>query len=270
MKFIKNLILCTISLLVMTYIGFIVFAKYFSHDQIFPAPAPHYQLTSDLINIKIEDGRTTYAQYWPCEDARHTILFSHGNAEDLGTIRDRMKELTEHGFAVLSYEYPGYGHSEGPISEEGNYQAILAAYRYLVNQRGIAPRDIIAYGYSLGGGPSIELASQEPIGGLVLEATFLSVFRVVTHYQILPWDVFSNCTKIGNVKCPVFFVHGTRDTTVPFWHSLALYDMTSAPKIGLWLDGAGHRYIPLFGAERYWGHMDNLTAMMDAVSGQGT
>ena len=46
--------------------------------------------------------------------ARVTFLFSHGNAEDLGMMYNRMKEMARVlGVNILAYDYSGYGHSTG-------------------------------------------------------------------------------------------------------------------------------------------------------------
>jgi hypothetical protein len=45
-----------------------------------------------------------------------TFLFSHGNAEDLGMMYTRMKEIAMvFKVSVLAYDYSGYGKSTGKI-----------------------------------------------------------------------------------------------------------------------------------------------------------
>lgn len=64
--------------------------------------------------------------------------------------------------------------SQGEPSELGTYQAIDTAYDYLTQQLKIPPNQIIVYGRSVGGGPSVDLASRKPVAGLVLESAFVS------------------------------------------------------------------------------------------------
>ena len=46
--------------------------------------------------------------------AQHTVLFSHGNAEDLGMMYKRMKDLAlALCVNILAYDYTGYGLSQG-------------------------------------------------------------------------------------------------------------------------------------------------------------
>merc|ERR1719356_266044 len=84
------------------------------------------------------------------------VIYSHGNAEDLGQrlpYLDMMSKIC--ATDVLAYEYCGYGFSEGTPSEENCLQAIDAAYEYLLQH--FAPNRIVAFGRSIGSGPTIDL-----------------------------------------------------------------------------------------------------------------
>lgn len=180
-------------------------------------------------------------------NANQTILFSHGNAEDLGMMYPRMKDLAlVLGVNILAYEYTGYGLSipgpttrgkcngadnegrksrsdrddgcsnEGP-SENMTYRNIEAAYRYLTEVRKIPPQQIVLYGRSLGSGPSCYLAAKtgmsgNPVGGLVLHSPFLSVYKVVADLNGLDMslvgDLFQNERRARNVRCPTLIIHG--------------------------------------------------------------
>jgi pimeloyl-ACP methyl ester carboxylesterase len=95
----------------------------------------------------------------PSSNGRPVILYSHGNAEDLGIILPYLKALAQQTQCdVLGYEYPGYGLADGQnASEKLCYQAIEAAYDYLVNDMGIT--QIVAFGRSLGSGPTVHLCA---------------------------------------------------------------------------------------------------------------
>lgn len=158
------------------------------------------------------------------------MLYSHGNAEDLGRIRQRLEHLRTLGVSVFAYDYRGYGTSQGKPSEQNAYQDIKAAYQYLITRLGISPSQIILYGRSLGSGTSVELASRESIAGLILESPFTSTFRVITRIAIVPFDRFDNLRKIAKVRCPVLFLHGTQDRLIPLHHSETLLRQVRSPK----------------------------------------
>ena len=83
-----------------------------------------------------------------------TVLFSHGNAEDLGMIYEWFCEFTRTLHVnLLAYDYEGYGKAAGIPSEQSCYDDIEAAFEYLTGHLGIPSENIILYGRSLGSGP---------------------------------------------------------------------------------------------------------------------
>jgi pimeloyl-ACP methyl ester carboxylesterase len=106
-----------------------------------------------------------------------TILFSHGNAEDLGMFYDSFLEFSlELKVNVLAYDYEGYGKAGGVPTEQGCYHCIDAAFHFLNTTLHIPSEQIVLYGRSLGSGPSCYLAEklhkqQKVLGGLMLQVS---------------------------------------------------------------------------------------------------
>jgi fermentation-respiration switch protein FrsA (DUF1100 family) len=96
----------------------------------------------------------------------------------------------------------------------------------------------------VGGGPSVRLAARVPLGGLILQSTFVSAYRVMTRFPVIPFDRFPSEATLRKVRCPVLVIHGTEDRVIPFWHGEALYRKANDPKRKLWLEGVGHNDIP--------------------------
>jgi len=196
-----------------------------------PPPASRLK-ESKLIWINTKRGERIPATYISTPGATQTILYSHANAEDLGNIYPWCKFLVRAlRVNLLAYDYSGYGLSSGEPSEENCYADITAAFEYLVKIKKTSPKNIVLYGRSLGSGPSCFLAAKtsesgEPIGGLILHAPFLSIYRVVIDSGCtLPGDKFPNIDYAPYISCPIFLIHGTKDTIVPFWHSERLYEL---------------------------------------------
>jgi abhydrolase domain-containing protein 17 len=214
---------------------------YLGSDRILFQPhAASYAAGGDVIMLDAGAGVRIAARHLESPGARFTILVSHGNAEDLGDLAPLLEQLRALGASVLAYDYEGYGLSGGAPSEARLYADVDAAYRYLTVERGVAPENVIAYGRSLGGGPSVDLASRMPLGGLVLESAFTSVFRVVTRVPIFPGDKLVNLPKMDRVRCPVLVLHERRDPVIPFHHGEALFAAAPGPKLRLWVDEEGH------------------------------
>ncbi|MDJ0553815.1 MAG: alpha/beta hydrolase [Microcoleaceae cyanobacterium MO_207.B10] len=217
-----------------------VWAFFFSDRLIFLPRPSSYEENGQFIKLRSNDTVKITGLYLPNSEARYTILYSHGNAEDLGEILPRLKDLRDIGFSIFAYDYQGYGTSEGSPSVKGAYQDINSAYEYLTQKLGIPANQIIVYGRSVGGGPSVDLASRQPVAGLVIESSFTTTFRVVTRIPIYPFDKFPNIDKIKNVNCPVLVIHGNADLVVPFSHGQQLFGAANQPKLSFWVDGAGH------------------------------
>jgi fermentation-respiration switch protein FrsA (DUF1100 family) len=231
--------------------GSVALFGYLGSDRLLFQPHPAgYSLGPGVLSLDA-GGKRIAARYLETPGAQHTLLVSHGNAEDLGDLGHLFTRLAALGVNVLAYDYEGYGVSEGSPSEARVYADVDAAYAYLTTQRGVPPGRIIAYGRSLGGGPAVDLASRKPVGGLILEATFMSAFTVMTGAPIFPGDKFRNLAKMPRVRCPVLVMHGKRDGLIALRHGEALFAAAPGPKLSLWVDGADHADVPYVAGSEY-------------------
>ena len=222
-----------------------------SDRMIFLPPAPSYRDTPDVLRLSTAGGERIAALYLPNPAATYTMLFSHGNAEDLGAVRPLLPALGDLGFSVFAYDYRGYGLSEGRPSEPNVYADIDAAYEYLTRELRVPPARIILYGRSLGAGAAVDLAARKVVGGLVLESPFLTAFRVMTRVPLFPFDKFRNVDKIGRVRCPVLIMHGEADEIVPLWHGRQLFEGAPGPKTFVAIPGAHHNDFMWVAGARY-------------------
>jgi fermentation-respiration switch protein FrsA (DUF1100 family) len=227
------------------------FALVFGERLMFQPPPAGYDRSAEIIQLMAADGVRIAAVWLPNPDAEFAVLYSHGNAEDLGHIMPVLRALRDLGVSVLAYDYRGYGMSEGRPSADGALLDQDAAFAHLTGTLGFPSGRIIAWGRSIGGGPATSLAAREPLAGLVLESTFTSAFRVVTRWPLLPRDRFRNLALLRTVRCPVLVIHGRRDAIVPFHHGRALFEAAAGPKRHLWVDGAGHNDVWQVAGESY-------------------
>lgn len=242
-----------LAILVIVYLLMMSHAYFFADRMIFqPAPSS-YRDEGSILKIPVGGSNSSIsAIYLPNPDAKYTILYSHGNAEDLGDIRDTLTRYRERGFSVIAYDYRGYGTSAGIPSEKAACEDIGAVYAHLVGPLRINPKLVIVYGRSIGGGPSLDLAARQPVAALILESTFTSIFRVPARIPLFPFDKFENIRKIEEIGCPVLVIHGKRDEIIPFWHGEKLYEQAREPKMQLWVDRADHNNLLEVANEEYW------------------
>ena len=229
---------------------------------LFPQPPIKYELTADYVRLTTPDGVKLAARYWPNPGAKYTLLYLHGNYEDLGSIGEYMPGFLQAGYAVFALDYRHYGHSEGKPTEANTSADVKLAYDYLRSQLGVPADRIVVFGYSLGGGPGVELALRQPVAGIVLQGAFVSVYRVMSRVPLFPGDLFRNLDKMPQVPVPVLVIHGTDDGTVPCWHGEALYEATTARKMKLFIEGGRHGGLADFAGPRYW---ETLQAFTDSL-----
>jgi len=193
---------------------------------VFQPPQSSYQKDPHLIWLVTSRSAVIPAFHVPCQGARYTLLFSHGNAEDLGLIIRYFRQVSlQLHVNIFAYEYTGYGLSTGQPEEDAVYADIEAAFKYLRDDMNIPWQQIVPYGRSVGTAPSLHLAALTAVRGVILQSPMVSIYRIPFRLRFtLPGDAFANIDKVSTVCCPVFIVHGTRDEIVPVWHGQTLYE----------------------------------------------
>jgi abhydrolase domain-containing protein 17 len=257
----KRIIRSMILIPLLVYISLFFFAIFFSDRLIFQSHPSSYNDSEKILKFASKNGAQISATYLPNAKARYTILYSHGNAEDIGDAQPIFEELRDLGFSIFAYDYQGYGTSQGEPSESNAYDDVEAAYNYLTENLGIQSENIIAYGHSLGGAMAIDLAVKKPVAGLIVESSFTTAFRVMTRISIMPFDKFRSIDKIAAVKCPVLVIHGMQDNTIVAEHGKALFERAGEPKKIILVDGVGHVSARLFAPKRFLAAMQELGLM---------
>jgi fermentation-respiration switch protein FrsA (DUF1100 family) len=202
-------------------------------------------LEFEKLELKTEDGVHLAAWFVPATLPRGTILFCHGNGGNISHRLDSLLLFHRLGFDVLIFDYRGYGDSEGQPSELGTYRDVEACWRYLTQERGVAPGRIILFGRSLGGAVALYLASHETPGALILESTFTSVPDLAAKlYPLFPVRLicrmqYDSLARIGQIRSPVLIIHSREDEIIPFNHGQRLFAEAKDPKSFLELRG-GH------------------------------
>lgn len=195
--------------------------------------------------LETEDGVRLAGWFVPADNSQRVLLFFHGNG---GNISHRLKSLAQFnrlGLNVLIIDYRGYGQSQGKPSEAGTYRDADAAWRYLVEQRGYSPEQIVIFGRSLGGAVAAELAERQPPGALILESTFTSVPDMAARqFPFFPVRQLSRLQyntreRLARIDAPVLIIHSPTDEVIPYAHGQALFAAARPPKEFLQITG-GH------------------------------
>jgi pimeloyl-ACP methyl ester carboxylesterase len=203
-----------------------------------------------------------------------TLLFFHGNAENIGGCLDLAARTRAAGFNLLLMDYRGYGESAGRPSEQGLYGDGEAALRDLGARAGVDPGRIVVWGRSIGAAVAVHLAARGAGGtdssgdrdatpglaGLILESPFTSVpdlLRQGGHAVLLALSRFGSyrfdsAALMGRVTAPVLVVHGTDDEIAPFELGRRLFDLAPGTKEMVAIRGGGHNDLWTLHADEVW------------------
>jgi pimeloyl-ACP methyl ester carboxylesterase len=190
---------------------------------------------------------------WEGDDRKKLIIYSHGNAENLLDCVQFTRELaTSLKTDVLCYDYSGYGLAVSDAyerSEDGVNLTLQTILEEMINIHGYQVEDIILWGYSLGSGPSVYIASRlnkagRKLKGLVLFGAYSSILDVVSdnsHEKIAKlfdnrWD---SARTIIQVTCPILILHGQSDGLISVKHALKLKNSNPNAKLVI-MPNIGH------------------------------
>lgn len=248
--------------LAVLYGAVLAYLWFFGDTLVYFPPPSSYRDDGGILKIPARDGTRLSAIYLANPEARFTVLFTHGNAEDIGHNDSFLHALHDAGFAVLAWDYRGYGTSEGQPSEATFYSDSEDAYDYLARQLGVPPERVLLLGRSLGGASAVHVASLKPVAGLVLESTFVSGRRMLVRWPIFPFDRYRSRDKLRQIRCPVLIIHGTQDSTIPFQHGQILFEAANPPKQSWWVEGAGHNDLFLVAGKEYLRRLRDFAASL--------
>jgi fermentation-respiration switch protein FrsA (DUF1100 family) len=209
--------------------------------------------------FQAEDGTKLHAWYVKAPEPVCVLLYFHGNAGNLAGRAEKVRRLRDAGMSVFIIDYRGYGRSEGSPGEDGSYLDGLAAYDYLTSLSGIDSSKVILHGTSLGGAIAVDVAVHRPARAMILESTFSSARDVAAFaYPFLPARFMMKTrldseSKIGSVKIPLLFIHGTDDSVIPIKLGRRLFAAANEPKEFHPIVGADHNDVIFVGGDQYLG-----------------
>jgi uncharacterized protein len=177
--------------------------------------------------------------WWVPVKGKKTLLYLHGSGANIGLDAKHVNRFNDMGLSVFSFDYRGYGKSEGAFpSETAVYADAQRAWNYLTQERKIPSKDIFIYGHSLGGAIAIDLATHHPdAAGLIVQSSFTSGADMARNdfwTAIFPADLllkqrFESINKVPKIKLPVLFMHGEADRRIPFSMSDRLFAASGSP-----------------------------------------
>lgn len=233
-----------------------------------PTRALHYdpagfQLSPEEVHFASADGTKLFAWRFraagktPPKGPKGVFVLYHGNGENLSSHYVTMLWALKKGFDLFTFDYRGYGRSQGEPSPEGTVRDGEAALRWV--QREYPATPMIIVGQSLGGAialrNAIDLKAEIPFKAVVIEGSFPSYRRVGAEVMSRAWltwpfqwlahlvlsDRYAPDGEIGRIApVPLLVLHAEDDRTVPYMFGEEIFWQAGEPR-ELWkVPGRGH------------------------------
>ncbi len=224
-------------------------------------PQQSYRVTPDFFALEwrsiehlAQDGVKLTSWYLPAQgESLGTVLFMHGNAENISTHIASVKWLPKSGYNVFLLDYREYGQSEGMAALPQVLLDVDSALAWVVKHKQDKP--IFLLGQSIGAALTAayvpESDYKQYINGVILDACLLGYQEIASEMMSRHWltwplilptyllpsthDPQHHIASISPV--PLFMMHSPDDQTIPYEHGKALYEQAKQPK--KWLDLAG-------------------------------
>ena len=226
-----------------------------------PPPSIEPRLLSECRVLPTTRGYAVPYLHVRVPRARHVLVYSHGNSEDISTVHAWCRRLASTlRVDVVVYDYCGYGVRNDHVApcEDNVLADALDVVDYAASYAAPRGMRVVAFGRSLGSAPSIHAAASRPdvVDALIVESGFTSCVKTQLSTPFTFWfDLFRNEDVLPSCPQPTMVVHGTDDVVVPFAHGQRLQAIAVAngtawcPRRGsddgIWFEGAGHNDIDI-------------------------
>jgi alpha-beta hydrolase superfamily lysophospholipase len=256
----RKILLRWIKVILMLY-GLIGIAIYYLQDKVLFRPekmdsrqAYGFSVPHKEINIPFNDqANISIVEFTTAAAPKGVVLYFHGNRKNIGRFAKFAPNFTKNGYEVWMIDYPGYGKSTGPLTEQRLYD--FADQLYKLAAARFARDSIVIYGKSLGSGIAAWLASKKNCRQLILETPYYSITSLcqryfpiypvtrMIHYKIPLYQY------LQQVIVPVTILHGSSDGVIPYSNAEKLKPFLKPTDKFITIEGGSHNDLndfPLF------------------------
>ncbi|HEY0858183.1 MAG TPA: alpha/beta fold hydrolase [Albitalea sp.] len=227
---------------------------FYPDTRIYTTPA---QLGLTVQEIVFGDELRLHGWWMPAAGTpRATLVQAHGNAANVTNHAPLVAWLPAAGINVLSFDYRGFGRSEGSPTLDGvvaDTRAALAQARQLH----AGPLPLVLLGQSLGGATSVRALAEETAGDvklLILDSAFASyrgIARDAAGRGVMSWllplalpglpsEGSDPLSAMPRIRVPVLLLHGEQDSIIPIAHSERLHEAAATNKQFIRIAGGQH------------------------------
>ena len=172
------------------------------------------------------------------KQARGTVVHFHGNAQNMSSHYALVHWLPEHGYNVFTFDYRGFGDSEGKVGFRGMVADADAALNHVRAMPEVDGQRLFVLAQSIGGNKAIAAVgrgNREGIKALVVDSTFYGYDAIANDKfsgsGVLVNDQLSAYRYIAQISpIPLLVLHGTADQVIPYAHGVRLFEQAREPK----------------------------------------
>ena len=198
----------------------------------------------------MEDGGKVNALLFKVPNAKGVVFYFKGNSRSVKGWGKFARDFVSKGYDFFMFDYRGFGKSRGRRTENILYNDGQHVYKWLSDH--YPENKIIIYGRSLGSGIATRIASWNKPKLLILDSPYYSFLHQIMRYGFLLPIRFLLRYKIRTdqfikkVQCPIFLLHGNKDTLIPYHFSVRLHKLVPKQSWLYTIEGGGHNNLPNF------------------------
>ncbi len=225
-------------------------------------PVKSYPITPDAAGIqyqdlfiKADDGMLLHGWKMLAEkDRKGTILFFHGNGDNVSTQLPNTFWLAKEGYDLYVFDYREYGQSQGEVNLDTTIADMELMIGHVAEQLPVNEK-LIVIGHSLGGAMSIYVvahsAYRDRIESLITVEAFSDYHDVTQEALSKSWllwlfqwplsftidNSYRPLDAIGLISpIPVAVIHSELDEMIAMYHAERLFDAANEPKSLILID----------------------------------
>lgn len=206
-------------------------------------------LAYEEVQLTTPDAERLHGWWLPAQgDARGTVYYLHGNAQNISTHVLNVGWLPPEGYNVFLLDYRGFGASTGSPTLTGALRDSLTGLEWVIKQSADTP--VAVLGQSIGGSLAIQaltdprLDADDRPQALVVDGAFAG-FRMIARETLnaswLTWPFQAPLSKlvpedrepvnlVVELNLPLLVIHSREDQIVPFHHGKKLFEAATEPK----------------------------------------
>lgn len=166
-----------------------------------------------------------------------TLLHLHGSSRNIYFHHQAISPLLKQGFQIFTFDYSGFGLSEGKATRKNVLTDGLSALDYLKTRKEINGTKLVVYGQSLGGNLAAAVGAkrESDIDAMVIEGAFSSHKDIASESVPVLGNIFvrehySSKKEIKNYHKPLLVIHSTEDHRIPYYMGERIFENANEPK----------------------------------------